>query len=241
MGFFDRLFGKEKESGKPAADGIPCASVQELLERYGCIGLDRQTDFDQVIGQQPWNVNMKTGEITFGGVHQYPMQVIGTYSFDGKSWLWGWANEASGIKQEFLQECLRLKSFGERNHLADLTSPQLDAEFDDTHQWGMIACGFFGSSAYYVADYGQGALVVTMKARELDEVRKNEFVRMLTTFPRFIGAYDVDHRASLKYYAEAKGFEVTSNGNQLVAAKGKDSITAEFDGLGRMTSMTQTR
>ena len=71
MGLFDKLFKKTDETIEFAKVNqqqnlTPCKTLEELLERYGGIALDKQIDFSEVIGNNSWNVDMSKGEITFG-------------------------------------------------------------------------------------------------------------------------------------------------------------------------------
>ena len=46
-------------------ENTACKNEQELLEKYACIALEKQSDFAEVIGDNNWNVDMGKGEISW--------------------------------------------------------------------------------------------------------------------------------------------------------------------------------
>jgi len=243
MGFLNKLFGndggaEQPESSKLQQNQHPCKTEQELLERYGGIGFERQLDFADLIGSNSWNVDMQKGEMDFGPGLVFPIQVLGSFSHSSETWLWAWANTQSGIPQKLLQQALQLQKYGADNEIDLLNISQFDATKDDMHMIGMVASGMFGASAYYIADYGQGALVVTIKSDLIDKVQKNDHYRIPTVFPQLISQFEMNHKAALSNYLMAKGYKVTENDRKLTGSKNGNTITAEFDELDRLTKLS---
>lgn len=242
MGFLDKLFGKDGEAEQPneakaLQDQSPCKTEQELLERFGGIGFEKQLDFADVIGNNGWNVDMQKGEITFGPGLVFPIQVLGTFSHSSETWLWAWANTQSALPENILQQALQLKKYGGENEIDLLNNSEFDATKDDLHLIGMIASGMFNASAYYIADYGQGAMVVTVKSDSLDKEHKNDHYKIPIVFPQLISQFEMNHRAALSHYLMAKGYDVVDNGLKLTATKNANTMTAEFDDLNRLTKL----
>lgn len=246
MSFFKNLFGKseptkaESEPSKQAAPVTfpPAKTEDELFAQYGALGFEKQSDVSTVVGNNSWGVDMNSGTITFGSNLRFPIQVLGTISHSSNSWLWAWANEESGIPANLLQQANQLKRYGETNGIDLLQASQFDADINDLHKIGCIASGMFDSSCYYIADYGKGAMLVTIKAREFDAVQKNAHFRMMTTFPQLISNFDVDHRAAFTNYLQAKGYAVSETANQVRGQNGSDSLVGEFDEQGRLNNIT---
>ncbi|WP_316834380.1 DUF6882 domain-containing protein [Pedobacter nutrimenti] len=242
MGFFNKLF---KQENNPVGTGEklskidlePCKTEQELIQRFGGIALDKQSDLSEVIGSNNWNVDMTKGEISFGTNLVFPIQVLGTFSHSSETWLWAWANTESGLPESIIQQALQLKKYGEENEIPLLSNSEFDASKDDLHLIGLIASGMFNSSAYYVADYGQGAMVVTIKSDTIDKIRKEDHHRVLTTFPQLISLFEMNHQVALTNYLNAKGYHVAENGNHLSAERDGNRIVAEFDEQFRLTKL----
>lgn len=245
MGFFDKLFGKSAEptvttETKPQQNQTPCKTEEELLERFGGIALDRQLNFGEIIGTIGWNVDMAKEEISFGPSLTFPMQALGTISHSSQSWLWAWANTKSGLSESVTKQSLQLKKYGEDNGIELLKNSTFDFIKDDLHLIGIIASGMFNSSAYYIADYGQGAMVVTVKSDKVDKAFNNNplsHLRILTVIPQLLSQFDMNHKFAVINYLQAKGYSVNEEQNKIVGTKGTDSITAEFDDLSRLTTI----
>ncbi|MBC9933058.1 DUF6882 domain-containing protein [Chitinophaga qingshengii] len=212
-------------------------TAQDLIAQYGGIALDKQNDLAAVIGDNNWNADLEQGVISFGEHIVFPIQILGTFSHSSETFLWGWANTASGIPENLLQDALQIKQYGEKTGLPLFTTSQFDAAVNDVHYIGLIASGMLGSSAYYVADYGSGALLVTIKSPLIDEARTETPQRVLTVFPQLISLFEMNHQQALAAYLKAKGFEVTAKDKELSATYNSNTIVATFDELHRLASL----
>ncbi|QMW03883.1 DUF6882 domain-containing protein [Spirosoma foliorum] len=246
MSFFKNLFGKS-ESAKPQSEPTtkpisvtfpPAQTEDELFAQYGALGFEKQADVPTVVGNNSWGVDMNSGTITFGSSLRFPIQVLGTISHSSNTWLWAWANEKSGIPANLLEQANQLKKYGETNGIDLLQVSQFDADINDLHKIGCIASGMLDSSCYYIADYGKGAMLVTIKAKEFEAVQKNTHFLMITTFPQLISNFNVDHRAAFTNYLQAKGYTVSETVNQVRGQNGSDSLVGEFDEQSRLTNIT---
>jgi hypothetical protein len=242
MGIFSKLFGQSDKS-TPAdtpstqLNTTPCKSEQELIERYGGIALEKQLDFGDIIGSNNWNVDVTKGTISFGPELCFPMQSIGTFSHSSQTWLWAWANTKSGLPESIIQQSLQLKKYGEDNEIDLLRNDTFDFSKDELHLVGAIASGMFNSSAYYIADYGQGAMVVTIKSGIVDKARTDNHLRILTVFPQLISLFDMNHKNALVNYLQAKGYVVSDAENMVTGIKNNNTITGQFDELSRLTKL----
>lgn len=215
----------------------PCTSEQELLERYGAAAFMRQLDFADAVGTLDWNVDMRKGEIAFGGELVFPLQVIGTFAYNDETWLWAWANEKSGIAPALQEQALQLKAYGEQHAIDLLRQPTFDASKNDLYLIGLIAAGMFDASGYYLADYGPGVLVATVTDAKLEPADRNEHLEILTRLPQFFSQYEVNHRKAFSDLVRSKGYTLDENGLHLSAVKGSHTITASFDEASRLLQM----
>jgi len=242
MGLFNKIFGQGDNTGQPneiksQQNLTPCKSEKELIERFGGNSFDKQINLGEVIEDNNWNVDMKKGEISFGADLIFPIQVLGTFSHSSKSWLWAWANTKSGLSENVTQQAQQLKKYGEENAIDLLRNSEFDATKDDLHLIGLIASGMFNSSGYYLADYGQGAMVVTIKSDKVDKRRKDNHHRILTVFPQLISQFEMNHNLALKNYLKDKGYNISEDGTKLTATNNGNTITAYFDNQSRMTKL----
>jgi hypothetical protein len=242
MGLFNNIFGQNDTTEntnetQPQQNLIPCKTEQELIERFGGNAFDKQIDLDEVIGDNNWNVDMTKGEISFWTNLVFPIQVLGTFSHSSETWLWAWANTKSGLSESVTKQAQQLKKYGEENGIDLLKNSEFDATKDDLHLIGLIASGMFNSSGYYIADYGQGAMVVTIKSDKVDKIRQDNHHRILTVFPQLISQFQMNHNLALTNYLTYKGYNISENGTQLTATKKGNTIIAEFDDKSRLTNL----
>lgn len=96
MGFLDFL--KKKQVQKVELQDVEnFSSLQELLERYGGIALEKQLAISDRIAELDWNVDMSAGTATFGNDLTLPIQMLGSVSHQSNTWLWAWANNQAQI------------------------------------------------------------------------------------------------------------------------------------------------
>ena len=220
-----------------ATDLPPAQTEQELLERYAAIAYDKQSDLYEVIGDNSWNADMDAGTISFGPELVFPLQVLGTFSHSSETWLWAWANAQSSLPARLLSQAEQLRAYGEQHGIELLTLSTFDATQQDLHLIGCIASGMFEASGYYLANYGQGTMVLTVKSEQIDQVSKNDFARISHVFPQIITVFEMNHRPAFIQYVTQKGYPVTETADAVSVAVDSGTLTATFDHLGRLANL----
>jgi hypothetical protein len=220
-----------------AANPTPAHTEQELLERYAALAYDKQSSLYEIIGDNSWNADLDAGTISFGPELVFPLQVLGTFSHSSETWLWAWANEQFNLPEALLSQAQQLRAYGEQHNIELLTASGFDATQQDLHIIGVIASGMFGASCYYLANYGQGTLVVTIKSEQIDQVPRNDFARIPSTFAQVIGVFELHHRPAFLHYLAQKGYPVEEATDTVSAAVDFGTLTATFDHLGRLTNL----
>ncbi|MGI4865341.1 MAG: DUF6882 domain-containing protein [Janthinobacterium lividum] len=218
-------------------DPSPARTEQELLERYAALAYDRQTDLYEVIGDSAWNADMDAGTISFGPERVFPLQALGTFSHASETWRWAWVAAEADWPARLLGQATQLRAYGEQHGIELLTVGEFDATPQDLHAIGAIASGMFGASGYYLANYGQGTLVLTLKSVQIDQLPKNDFARIPTVFSQVISAFELHHRPAFLHYLAQKGYPATETTDTVSAAVGAGTLTATFDDLGRLNSL----
>lgn len=220
-----------------AIDVPPAQTEQALLECYAALAFDKQNDLYEVIGDSSWNVDVHAGTIAFGPQLVFPLQILGTFSHSSQTWLWAWANAQSNLPAGLLSQSEQLRTYGVRYSIDLLTASEFAATEKDLHIIGCVASGMFGASGYYLANYGQGTMVVTVASELIDQVPKNDFVRIPYTFPQVISVFEMNHRPAFLQYVTQKGYSVTETTNSVSVALSSGILTATFDELGRLTNL----
>jgi hypothetical protein len=131
----------------------------------------------------------------------------------------------------------QLRAYGEQHGIELLAVGEFYATPQDLHVIGAIASGMFGASGYYLAYYGQGTLVLTLKSAQIDQLPKNEFARIPTVFSQVISTFEVRHRPAFLHYLAQKGYPATETADAVSAAVDAGTLTATFNDLGRLSSL----
>ena len=244
MGIFKNLFGGDKPKEKSeidsskfkAIDKTDYTSLEELIEQHAGLSFEKQMSFGDVIGSNAWELDMGKGNIIFGDL-DFPIQIIGSLSFNDSSWMWGWANAKSGMPENLLVQSNQLKEIGEEKGIKELTDGHFNVEEGFEHKIGMMACGLFNSKSYYCANYGQGTLVVTIDDDKIPEIDNSRIEKVLTYFPQLISAVDLNHKNTFKNYLIDRDFELNISDHKIEGLKNNKVLTAEFDELNRLKSL----
>jgi hypothetical protein len=81
-------------------------------------------------------------------------------------------------------------------------------------------------------------MVVTLKDDSIDNTESEEFSRILTVFPELISTFEIqNHKNAFTNYLSQKGFELSSNGNEIKAEKDGNVINAVFNDDNLLTSL----
>lgn len=242
MGIFNNLFKKNEEKTqaiiKQENISKHFTSENDFLEKFGASALEKQRNLYDVTGGLSWNVDMDKEEITFGDHLTFPMQVLGSFSHSSETWLWIWENKAGGYAESVMKQALLLKQYGEENNIDLLTVGKFDAVENDLHLIGMIAVEMFNGSGYYLGNYGQGTMVVTIKSDIIDKVESEELARISTVFPELISTFEIqNHKNAFTNYLTQKGYQLTLNGNEIKAEKNENVINAVFNENNLLTKL----
>jgi hypothetical protein len=218
----------------------PCQTEQELIERYGAIALEKQTTLYQIIGSQPWHINIEGSHIIFGTNMVCPIQVIGTYIPDSQAWLYAWANPASNFPEAVLSHARQMKEYGERYNNDFLRYHGFQAAEVDLHKLGLIASGMFKATGYFIANLGDTALLLTVYNAMVPNKIKEDFGAIPDIFPAICNLFPMNQRSAFMQYMAAKGLAYSEEGDAVTVVKNDIKIIVKFDKNGRMTNLEAT-
>ncbi|MDY8134508.1 DUF6882 domain-containing protein [Aquimarina sp. 2201CG5-10] len=245
MSVFKKIFGKSNQEKNSEITTNEFATLsktewntfEELLAHSAGLSFEKQLLFGDVIGSNSWQFDMNSGTISFGSELSFPVQVIGSLSFNDSSWMWGWANAQSNIPDSLLVQSKKIKELGERKGIDTLSEGHISVEEGFEHQIGMIACALFNANSYYCANYGQGTLVVTIESDQIPSINLNSVEKILTHFPQLIGGVEVDHKEAFKNYLIDRDFQLKIDTNKIEGVRNGKLVTGEFDEIGRLKNL----
>ncbi len=247
MSFFKKILGNTASEKKPTnidsgfevVEKEAAHTFEELLAQHAALAMEKQGLFGEVIGDNSWQLDMNKGVIYFGDI-VFPIQIIGSISFESNSWMWGWANTKSGMPDNLLVQANELKAMGTKNGIKELTDGHFDVEEGFEHQMGMIACGVFKSNSYYCANYGQGTLVVTIASDAIPSIAMDRAEKVLTVFPQLISAISIDHKDAFKNYLIDRDFKLKITATEIEGLRDGKKVVAKFDNQDRLASLNGT-
>ncbi len=209
----------------------------DLFLRYVAAAWDKQMALGDIIDARDWQFDMSAGILSFGDDLRYRIQIIGTESTLSHTWLWAWANDASGIPSTLLQAARQLKALGEQIRVAELTRPRLSlSDSLNGHVLSMIASGVCEARAYYRCPYDNGAAFVLIDDPAFTTPVYNPTQRVSTQFPQLISNIPIDnHRMAFIHYLAFYNLkaDITPETVTGQAADGQ-IITAAFDSDNRL-------
>lgn len=207
-----------------------------LLSRHAGASLARQIAFGDIIGDASWEVDMGAAVIAFG-VRAFHMQVLGTEAEGDQSWLWGWANAASGIPEPLLKSANELRAFGEAEAIDVLTERSFPLARKSGHELALFASGVNGSSAYYRAPYSGGALYVLITNPGVPPVEETPDERVPTILAQMLQMFDLDHGIATRSFLRDAGFAIEERDNVIQATRRQSTLTLGFDDQGRLANI----
>ncbi|MGL4598597.1 MAG: DUF6882 domain-containing protein, partial [Bacteroidia bacterium] len=163
--------------------------------------------------------------------------ILGTFSHGSQNWLWAWANTQSGLPESLLLQASQLKQYGETNGIDLLRTSTFDFSKAEMHFIGLIALELFKARGYYIADFGKGAMLVTIPADKREQVVSENHLRIFSAFPQFIAQFEMNHQRALVHYLYAKGYTVLQTETTVSGAKAENRVVGKFDAEGRLLNL----
>jgi hypothetical protein len=216
-------------------------TFKSLLARHAGLSFEKQCALSDFIGSHDWSLSVEQGSISFGPGKVFPIQILGTESESDYTWLWAWANVESGLSEEIVRESIRLRQLGELAGIQELVQPELELGPISGHHLALIASGVCDAAAYYRGAYEGGAVYVLVYDPAKMILRDDSTLRMSRVFVDLISQIELEHKPAFRYYAEARGFNISEADNTVVCRKdNRDVFRAIFDSQGRLAELKST-
>jgi hypothetical protein len=165
MNFIKKLLGQ-----KDIAEGETSefkAFLQGSME-----GLRLQTDAHRCtwhLGEEEsWDFSQDTEELVFtfpNVIVRARAQIIGTFDSLSKTWMWSWVNPS--ISNSLTRDALRVREYGEAQHIKRLTTPKWPAEEMDAWQMTALANRLCESNGAYRGPADSTFVFITFRTIQL--------------------------------------------------------------------------
>jgi hypothetical protein len=228
--------------------------LDDLFIKHGAASFDKQIYFDAMLGKAGWSFDLANGVLAFRRPHDEPLQLnaqtLGTESDESNTWLWAWANKASGIPVALLMASLEIKTLGEKERIAELMTPELFLSPKVNGQrLAAIASGVCRAGCYFRAPYPKGALYLLIKDPRFKRPVSRPIQRIARAFPMFLSDNSVSNqREAFVSYAKFYKLDITDEPRRVIVSTTKhtrseiglevsNQLVAEFDANNRLVSM----
>lgn len=126
------------------------AKTQAHVEGWGLGKCDR------------WDLDQEDGRLVFTSptlTATAPAQIIGTYSTQSGTFLWGWDHPS--VEPALQKDAKKVRKFGEENGLELLTTQKVECTEDEAWEFTALACLLCGSQGAYRGPAGPALVFMT--------------------------------------------------------------------------------
>ncbi|WP_433056893.1 DUF6882 domain-containing protein [Dactylosporangium sp. CS-033363] len=216
-------------------------TFEQLFAQHVATGMARQLALADLLGDRDWQLDLTTGQATFGTDLTFGVQLLGTESEAAQTWLWAWANEASNIPPALLHLTTWLREYGAEDRVDTFTEPSFPLSVADGHKLALVASSLTGRP-YYRGPYDGGAVFFHLENTPPEVTAPVRPERALTVLQQVISAFPVDHRVTASSFFTQQGWQLTESPDALEARDpGSNTVlTIAYDDLGRITDIAGT-
>ncbi|MGF1503843.1 MAG: hypothetical protein GYB64_09905 [Chloroflexi bacterium] len=190
--------------------------IERLFHEHIGLAYDKQVYLADSIGSQHrWQFDLVPGTVTFNGQLTFAVQLLGTQSDEHNTWLWAWANDASGLPDRLLRAARDLKAYGEQHDIAELTTAELPiSEMINGLRLAAVASGLCAAKCFYRGEYDGGALFLLVTDESFVRRVSDPVLRIERIFPEMLQQFSVaDQKLAFAHYLRAYDLTVTHTGN----------------------------
>jgi hypothetical protein len=212
--------------------------LADLFATHCATSFARQLALADVIGERPWGLGLKEGQIAFGNDLRFGVQILGTRSDATDSWMWAWANDASNLPPPLVEASRKVRAYGEQHAIPELTSRTFPLDAISDHGLTMACRGLLDAACYYRAPYEGGAAFVLLDGVPASVTAPVRPERAVTVLMQVLENFDVDHARMARAFLTQQGYTLREGDGRWEATDAHGStLVLAFDALGRLTKL----
>lgn len=128
------------------------------------------------ISKAAWSVDQKSGKIVFQCPDEItvtcPVQIIGTYNTEDKTWLWGWDHPS--IQLPLTEHAKKLKAYGVKHNLERLTTRKIESTEAECWEFAALACKLCEAQGAYRGPSGSTMVFMTFGEVQLSKSKQSQ-------------------------------------------------------------------
>ena len=120
-------------------------SFKVILSKYGALGLDKQENLSELIGDLEGQLDIEKGVLTFSDDISFNVQILGFFNEEAKKWSWAWDNESIGFDESLIEAAKEIHEIGLKYEIGQFTTfwfvEEQTSEIVICHQLDHNHCG----------------------------------------------------------------------------------------------------
>lgn len=207
-------------------------SFKVILSKYGALGLDKQENLSELIGNLEGQLDLENGILTFSDDISFDVQILGFFNEQSGLWSWAWDNENIGFDEKLIKAANEIHEIGLKYGIDQFSTPEFETTFDDCHIWAMVATSILKMDGYYGVNMEGLDIFVAIKSDLITP--NNSVVKFRDTFYTFQKNFDVFPKIAFESYTKLKEYPFKQKEDFSVAKLGESRIIASFTGRGSL-------
>ena len=218
--------------------------MKKYLTQHLAMSLLKQARFNEKYGKLAWDYDVGAGALVFGGKQRLAAQILGTYAQDSNTWLWSWANTASGLPAQAVAIATKLREWGKAKAVGQLTTAEFTCDRATSPELlGLLAIGLAKLPAFFIGRHEHGAVVLLVTSPDANPLPKLTNTAFINHLMGVIQQGEISsHRDAVVGFCNALGWQGEMGADVAVISNPHEKavIRLAFDTLGRITSATTT-
>ena len=212
-------------------------TLNAYFERYALVSLEKQARLFSFLGEHVLDLDLDAGTARYNDI-SVPFQVLGTESENSLTWLWAWSDEQTELPDNLLVAARKLKAWGEKEGLQELTIPSLDLDRADGTMLSLIASEVCSASGYYRDAYQGGTVFLLVQGIALDDQLVFDRAGLILQLRDLAARYDFNHRHALLSYFHSRGLIATdARGTVNAELASGERVIVEFEQSGHVRTI----
>lgn len=206
-------------------------SFKIILSKYGALGLDKQGNLSDLIGETVGDLDIEKGTVSFGDI-EMPVQILGFFSEELSQWSWAWDNEDI-FGANLIEAACKIREIGDEFDVREFNSPLISTDFDFCHGMAVTSIGILGYDAYYAVPEDGLDIFVAVNSDKIKE--NNSAQKFRNIYAIFQKNFNVYPKIAFEAYTKLKGYIFKPHDDFAVAKIGESRIIVGFTERGNVT------
>ncbi|WP_394838658.1 hypothetical protein LVJ94_17350 [Pendulispora rubella] len=185
---------------------------------------------------KPWTADLERGELQLGST-TFRVEILGTFSFKTKTFLWAWANPGAMAWSASLGSANALRAWGKQFGQAVFAETEILADRVNPNELAYVSAELVGGYPVFVGSYDGGAAFMLLKdlRLELEQLPLAYLQGIILDLPAFTHA---DPRECIRSFLRRLGFALVETSSAMKVTRSDANFVIEYDEQGRIAKIS---